>query len=161
MTTLESLRELIEMASNLADSLFAERHCINPMWFAVKSDGDVMIIPPPCDDRDLAVAMVRALFEIADIRACIFVDEAWMLGGEFSPQETKRIRARGVVDHPQRVEIILFSAENDAGTMFGHRRIERRKTGKPHLGPLVIEDLTGWNMEGRLIGMLPARGTRQ
>ena len=41
-------------------------------------------------------------------------------------------------------------------------RLILRRIGKdPRLGPLVINDMQGWSSKGRLVGMLPQRGTVQ
>jgi hypothetical protein len=55
----------------------------------------------------------------------------------------------------------MFQAEdNEAGLITGHREIVRPKNGKPYLGPLQMMP-SGMQSEGRLVGLLPRKGSLQ
>ena len=56
------------------------------MWHAIKADGEQMIIPSPCEDKDMAVSLIKALFELESVETFVFMSEAWI--------STTRDRAR-------------------------------------------------------------------
>jgi hypothetical protein len=65
-----------------------------------------------------------------------------------------------LADHPDRVEIVILSGEDEtAGWCTARRVIIRPQHGKPYLGPLEIDVFEV--SEGRMVGLLPQRGTRQ
>jgi hypothetical protein len=60
--------------------------------------------------------------------------------------------------HPSLTSVIVFSAEDDSGVLFGQRTINNGSSRK--LGPLeIVNDRIQY--EGGLIGLLPQEGTRQ
>jgi hypothetical protein len=64
----------------------------------------------------------------------------------------------GIADDPRRIEIVTFNAEDAEGMIVARRPIIRHK-GRPHLGELHTEIFT--SAEGRMVGLLPARGRTQ
>jgi hypothetical protein len=165
----KQLRELLAFTSGQCDKIFARNGVIYPMWHAVTSTGESFIETPPFDDKDLAVAMIRALFDLKDVVRYVFVDEAWTLNRMIRPEEDENIRREGIANHPDRVEVVMIQGEDrDCGQIMLHRDVIRPAKGKPYLGPLQsLDDLSfmpqgaSVQSEGRMVGLLPVRGTRQ
>jgi len=87
----------------------------------------------------------------------LLVDEAWVV------TETDESRSRAMMEsgeslehHPERMEWLIFMAEDASeGAVMAHREI-RRDDARPELGPLVFSE--GGTMSGRMIGLLPTMG---
>jgi hypothetical protein len=163
------LHELLTFASGQCDKLFAQEGVIYPMWHAITSTGDTLIETPPFENKDLAVAMIRALFDLRDVVRYVFVDEAWTLSRLLRPDEEEWVSREGISKHPDRVEVVMIQGEDrDCGQIVLHRDIIRPAKGKPYLGPLQsLDDLPymphGGSVaqsEGRMVGLLPVRGVR-
>jgi hypothetical protein len=150
------LTALITFASEQAGKIFEMTGVLYPMYHAITRDGQHAILTPPDRDKDTAVAMVKAWFELNDIDRYVFVDEAWTIiakPGDPLP-DMKRIARDGLSNHPDRREVVLFSAENRRGEwVTGIRYILRPEHGKPKLSPLTIDDMT-LHSEGRMVGLL-------
>jgi hypothetical protein len=155
---LANMKSMIEFASAQAEKLFRKDGVIYPIYHCIKKDGETLIVPPLHDSKDVAVAMMKALFVIEKIDRYVFIDEAWMLDAAASGVEgidLERVRREGVKDHPDRREIVMFSAENRRGEMLtGRRFILRPEHGKPTLSPLHIDPPYD-HSEGRMVGLLP------
>ena len=153
------LRDLIEASSEGAGRLFRENGYVRPLWHAIKSDGVPLIVRSPPGDKDFAVTMVRALFEIEEVIRYVFFDEAWMVV-EKRADNIPDIETKGIVDHPNRVECIYFNGEDlQEGWLCARRLIVRDRAGKGRLQSLEFyADFD--NATGRLLGLLP-RGTKQ
>lgn len=155
-----TLRELIEFASKSAEQIFARRQCFDPMWHAIMPDGSHQIILQTVDDKDVQLALVRAAFELFDVRAYVFISEAWALrstardAAEFNAR-VDQYRREGIRKNPDRVEILWLQAEDQTGLLSARRPIIRPVKGKAELGPLEIDDMQGWTGEGRMMGLLP------
>lgn len=167
------LRAMLDYASRFAERQFNRAGEVRPMWHAVTRGGESLIMPPPIGaaNKDESVALMRALFELRDVVRYLFLDEAWTLDKLVEGDELA-IERTGLGQHPERVEIVMFSGEDhEAGMLMGHRRIFRPAGRKPYLGPLVMQDehpaMAAARSEriaetsGRLVGLLPNRGTRQ
>lgn len=157
------LRQMIESASGWAEKQFARKGEVLPMWHAMKSNGEHIIIPAPPTDKDTSATIMRALFELHDVVRCLFIDEAWVFDGVGKGHEENERVMKWIKEHdgisgfPGRVEVVTFAGEDEAaGSMQAHRRIIRGQ-GKPRLAPLAYLDMTGVRSEGRLVGMLPRR----
>ena len=87
----KQLRDLIAYASDFCEKEFARKGAILPMWHAITSAGKNMIERPQFADKDLAVAMIRALFDLADVVRYVFIDEAWTLKRMIRPDEEEKI----------------------------------------------------------------------
>lgn len=139
--------------------IFHRIGAITPMWHVETAAGDIYVMAPP-GDKDTAALLMRAYFEIHDVVRYAFIDEAWTLTTPaITPEEIRRIARRGLADHPDRVEVLMYQAEDESGSATGHRVITRPLKGKPQLGELEIFRST--QSEGRFVGMLPQRGTVQ
>src|SRR4051812_38510267 len=130
---LRSLTSLIEFASMQAEKLFRKQGVIYPMYHAVKANGQHVIINPTESDKDLGVGMIKAWLEINNVDRYVFFDEAWIVdtrkGG---PQlDMPKIAREGLRNHPDRREVVMFSAESRSGEMLtGRRFILRPELGK-------------------------------
>jgi hypothetical protein len=102
---------------------------------------------------------MRSLLHVLGAIRYVFINEAWVVELKADElAEVERLNRDGVNTHPRRVEIVMFSGEDQGGELLGRRRIERPFNGKPYLGPLELEEFS--SSEGRLVGMLPQRGAR-
>lgn len=162
-----TLQEFVTDCSEAAAKVFHLRGQLSPMWHAVTRAGEYLMISSPHPDKDTVAALMRALFELRDVTRYVFIDEAWQLDVKRRPGEdvealTARVRNFGgtVQGHPDRVEVLMSSGEDEtAGMVTARRVIIRPQHGKAFLGPLEI--YTPELSEGRMVGMLPKRGTRQ
>jgi hypothetical protein len=162
-----NLRAIIEYASGWAEKTLIRRGKIAPIWHAVKSNGEYVVLSGALtDSKDISAAMVRAYFELHDVVRCVFISEAWTFDGiGKSREENERVMKwieehDGLSDFPGVVEVVTFCGEDaDAGQIQAHRQIIRGK-GKLRLGPLKFLDMTGVQSEGRFIGMLPRRAAK-
>jgi hypothetical protein len=163
----QDLRAMIDYASKFCERMFAKTGEISPMYHAVASNGEHFFSPALSADKDIGVAMIRALFDLRDAVRYIFIDEAWTLDKPLTdPVELDWINRHGIRKHPQRVEVVMIVGEDrDAGMISARRRIIRPKKGRAHLGPLEITTDVGGDKtvqtEGRMVGLLPVRGPRQ
>jgi Exo-beta-1,3-glucanase len=157
----EKLRDLLKLASMGAERVFAAKGELLPMWHAETADGVSMLVPaPPTDNKDLAVRLIKALFEERHVVRFVFFDEAWTLRSTDRAVVDKAVDHGDLSTHPDRVEVVVFVAEDAEGGALGGRRLIHRAPGKKAtLGPLEIHEYL--EAEGRLIGLLPQRGTLQ
>jgi hypothetical protein len=152
------LKKIIESASAWADMVFADTGEILPMWHAITSKDENIIIPAIIPDKDAQAEALRALFKEKDVVICVFITEAWTCGMT-DAKTAKRAMAwmragKSLESFPDRIEIVVFSGEDAHGTINAHRRIIRGE-GRPTLGPLEWFE-TG-EVAGRFVGMLPRR----
>jgi len=154
----EQLKKEIESASAWADAVFAEKGEILPMWHAVAAKDEHHIIPNISPDKDDAASLVRAFCELMDIKRLLFISEAWTCATDTAKAAEAMgwLRAgKSLETFPDRIEVLIFSGEDEYGTVSAHREIIRAKGKKPTLGPLTFFETTA--TEGRFVGMLPRR----
>lgn len=164
----QQLRELVAFASDFCERMFSAKGQIHPMWHAVTSSGEQFIETPMFADKDLAVAMMRALFDLKDVVRDVFIDEAWTVTRLLTEEEYETVQRTGLANFPGRAEIVMIQGEDrDAGQLIAHRDIIRPPKGKPYLGPLQTADDLGLiphgarvQSGGRMVGLLPVRGAR-
>lgn len=163
-----TLQEFIVGCSYTAAKVFQLRGKLSPMWHAITRDGQHLMVPSPHPDKDAAVTLMRALFELRDVVRYVLINEAWTVEveqrwpGEEVEALNERSRQLGgiLADHPDRVEVLMLIGEDEtAGLCTARRVIHRPPNAKPYLGPLEIDEFEV--SEGRLVGLLPQRGTRQ
>jgi hypothetical protein len=156
MTT--DLKSMVRFASAQVEKMFRRNGEILAMYHAIRSNAEHMVLPPPSADKDISVALMKAAFAVADVDRYVFMVEAWRVewkedGGAPPPRWQE-----GIHDHPDRREIVLFSAENRRGEMLtAHRYILRPEHGKPVLAPLAFDDHDYAKSSGRMIGLLNQR----
>ena len=156
---LTDLKSLVEFASAQVEKIFRKTGEVLPMYHAIKSTGDTLIITPPHDcSKDMAVALVKAAFVLEDIDRYVFIDEAWILDDRKTPRPDRdynKIAREGLEHHPDRREIVMFAAENRRGQIqTASRFILRPEHGKAKLTPLKIDDMSNLQSEGRMVGLL-------
>ena len=124
------LKELIERASAAAEINFKKGNEVAPKGFAIRTNGSRFVFKPvPGANNTETVAMIRATFAQHKV-VCYVLTVAASSEGK---------------------QLVVFSAEDQSGMMFGQREILMQPTR--HLGPLVIIDSN--IAEGRLVGLLP------
>jgi hypothetical protein len=158
----KQLDQLIERASAFADDAIKHTGEVAPIWHMVTAKGETIIELTPPGDRDCALMILRTLMELMDVVRYVHISEGWMRGRDkpISDEEMEKIKRHGVRNDPKRIEVVLIAAEDyEAGYVMTTREIIRPKKGKPYLGPLV--EFPQGHSEGRMIGMLPMRGTVQ
>lgn len=156
---LTDLKELIAFASVQAEKIFRKTGVISPMYHTIKANGDTLIVTPPMDvSKDMAVALIKALFVLENIDRYVFIDEAWILDDRKGPRPDRdydKIAREGLEHHPDRREIIMFAAKDRrGGIQTASRFILRPEHGKASLAPLVMDDLDYAESEGRMVGLL-------
>ena len=156
---LTDLKDLIQFASAQVEKIFRKTGEILPMYHAIKSTGETMIITPPHDcSKDMAVALTKAAFALENVDRYVFLTEAWILdnrkGGP--PIDVDKAKREGLANHPDRREVIMLAAENRRGEIqTATRFILRPEHGKAKLAPLRIDDMTNMtSSEGRMVGLL-------
>jgi hypothetical protein len=136
---------------------------VRPMWHITMEDGRAAIFEHPLiDDKNLAMIMVKEMFEKEGVVEAVFVSEAWaatLPAKTTSEAEIEHWSRVGIVNHPDRREVIVYQAEDSQTSCSAHREITRDEEGGGHLGPLIVDDYK--ISEGRMIGFLPRRGTVQ
>jgi hypothetical protein len=157
----KQLRQMLDGASDWALRCFKQNEAVAQVWFAVTASGErFATVPPVPEDPDLSVAMIRALFSLRDVVRYVWVSEAWtvLVVGDSEAEIAQRIGAR---NHPDRVEVVAFSGEDqESRQLTAHRRIIRPQKAKPYLGPLEWHE--PWDeSEGRVVGLLPVKGAMQ
>lgn len=158
----QQLRELIERASAFCDGAMRLHGNVAPIWHMITKDGEEIVELQPSMDKDTAVVLIRALMEIREVVRYVHFTEAWMLliNKPTTQAQAEELAMAGLSQHPDRIETVAFQAEDIySGMLTGHREIIRPKDGKPYLGPLQF--LRCEQSEGRMVGMLPRRGTLQ
>lgn len=148
------LEELFHIASRFVADRFRQTGAIAPMWHAVASDGQHIILAPPARDKAASFVLMRALFSIRGVVRYVFFNEGWMLHVKDRDLRPGELDA-GLEGHPDRREVVFFTGEAKGhGCVLAHRFILRPEHGRATLAPLVMHDATEGENEGRLIGLL-------
>lgn len=154
---LETLRSLVEFASDKIEKQFRKTGEVHPMYHAIKATGEHMVMLSPGISKDMDVAMMKAAFELENVDRFVFITEAWILDARQSGVkmiDPGEYVEGSISEHPDRREVVMLAAENRRGEMIlGKRYILRPEVGKPSLAPLVIESEFD-HSEGRMVGML-------
>jgi hypothetical protein len=152
------LVRLIALASDHIEKMFPQTGNVAAMWHWVRADGDHVVALAPPVSKDDGIALMRQVLATEEAVAVLYVDEAWTFCTN-DRQEAADFVAAGLTaeQHPRRVEVVVFNAEDDTGNLMGTRKIERPAGKPPRLGPLELEEST-WSA-GRMVGLL-SRGKR-
>ena len=155
-----SLHQLIEYASGQVGKRFKNVGRILPMWHA-ETATESLVISATFANKNATTAALTELFREERVLRYLFIDEAWVIKRDIGigADELKRMREVGISEHPDREEIVMFSAEDAKSTATGTRPIIRPAKGKARLGPLVIDTYT--SMESRFGGMLAHLNTQR
>jgi hypothetical protein len=156
-----ALRDLISFASAQTEKIFRKVGALHPMYHCIKANGETVILNPPPGDKDMSVALVVAWMQLNDVDTYVFFDEAWIVDDRRGQVglDIKKVQREGIRNHPDRREIVMFSAENRRGEMLTAKRfILRPETSRPTLAPLEFDPKFD-HSEGRMVGLLQ-RGTK-
>lgn len=161
-----TLREFVETASARTEKVFNITGKVPSMYHFVVEGKDV-ILPAPPYPKDIALVLMRETFKLLDVTRYVFIDEAWTVLLQKTENVTSvdaaMARAKEQLppsEHPDRQEVVMFFAEDEAEGFFLARRfIERDADGKGTLGPLDTEQPL--ISAGRITGLLPVKGTKQ
>jgi len=159
----KDLRQISEFMSTFCDRYFGEHGGVSAMYHVVLRSGQHSIIRPPyAENKELSIMAIRVLFEELDVVRYVYLDEAWVMSNETASEDEMNAAMRdGVKTHPKRFEVVFMSGEDETcGQLCWYRKIIRDAGKRPSLGPLV-QMPTKAESEGRMIGLLPQRGTRQ
>jgi hypothetical protein len=130
------LKELIERASFAAETNLHHGRTPYPMATAVGANGSKFAFRlEETQDNDQALAHIKTLFQRHNVVCYVLTLGAVSEGKQY----------------------VLFSAEDEGGTMIGRREIIMQPA--PHLGPLEI--IRSDIMEGRFFGLLPRHSSMQ
>jgi hypothetical protein len=164
VTALVTAERLVKFAARRAETIFKRKGQVLWMYHYVCEDGNHGLFVPPawCTSKDQIVAAAKALFEKERVIAYVFINEVWTLE---KPERTREqvdalLKQYGSLEHvPGRVENVLLMGEDAKGMVYGKMVINRPEGREPYLSKLEIQHPD--SMEGRMIGLLPQRGTRQ
>jgi hypothetical protein len=165
----KKLRDMLACASDFCEQRFERDGAIEPMWHAVTASGESFIEHAlPDFDEPEAIATIHALFDLRDVVRYVFIYEAWTLAGLLPADEMDRVSRSGLAAHPERIEVVTLQGEDRAcGQIVAHRRIIRPAGRQPYLGALeTMEEVlhlprgAAIQFQGRMVGLLPVRGTR-
>ena len=131
------LDSFVREVSDMAESMFAPEGKITLAHiYAEQSNGDLAVYMCPMGPDDEAMFRVGVPLTLRAERArrwCFFA-EAWMA-------ESAASKAMEPIKHPERIEIIVFQAEDLRGnTLVASRQIYREPDKPPRLMPLVFRD---------------------
>lgn len=151
------LEAFIRKASQAAEASFNRNGELCPMLIADTADGARIVMPITAPTKDIADAFMRKMAADKNFVRCVFVCEAWTLNRpteNFSDAEEERLDRDGLSGEPDRVERIVFFAEDYvAGFCLAHRDIIR-SGATARLGKLAFLPANG-HASGRFIGILP------
>ena len=131
-----TLRDLIDRASTYAEAMFDPDDCLTPHIIAEDAAGAITVValsvPGSQIDRYREMMQLKLLAE--GKRRWVFFSEAWM--AEYPTGGPAKVEP---VDHPERLEIVMF----DAVDVPGNRRVAasrqiHRDGGGSRLMPLVM-----------------------
>jgi hypothetical protein len=160
MTT--SLKSFVEQATKEASRVFLARGRLSPTYHAVDGAGNEHIFPAPPGTKNQSVALVRALLKAMDAQRVAYMDEAWVLhaaAAEGGTIDIDKINREGVEHQPGRIEMVIVSGEDQHEGLLTCTREIIRHGDRVTLGAPTIEHFD--HSEGRMIGLLPPRGTAQ
>lgn len=162
MNEATSLRKFVEHVANRAEHLFKKQNGhLSPMYHAIDAAGNNYVLAGPSGSKDEAVAQVRKFLEACDAVRVAFIDEAWTIDYERTPDvDVEKIYREGksIRNHPARIEAVIVSAEDHVeGVIMATREIIRHGN-KAVLGKLKF--MEGGQLEGRMVGLLPRAGTK-
>lgn len=155
---MKPLEQFVEDVSKYVSAAFDKHGFMTPVYFFIDRAGRQGMFPsPPVGDPDFAALIVRKLLADLDVVRVALADEAWTAEIRTTdPEEVKRLYMQGARCQPNRQEVLMIQAEDAIEGELTAHRIITRKDGKPVLGELKIEKYS--RSEGRVVGLLPARG---
>jgi hypothetical protein len=158
----KDIEDMLDYAEFFTTIAFNAKGIIHSMWHVVRRNGEHSItLMPEAPSKDIAADVMRQHLKDVDAVRYIWIAEAWTLQHAVDHDEAMKIWEKGVRNHPDSIEVVTFSCEDEeCGQFFAYRQIMRPKGQKPYLGGMVRQHGVTQN-EGRFVGMLPQRGTIQ
>lgn len=153
-----TLKMFVEFAMKKASQIFKQSGRLLPMYHAMDGEGHHLVFTPPHPDKDVSIALVRDYLANCNAVRVAYIDEAWMMEGP-SDLDLGKIGREGVEKQPGRIEVIIINAEDEHEGFLMARREIIRHGKRAVLGKLTLLDSN--ELKGRMVGMLPVRGTRQ
>lgn len=131
-----SLRALVDKAAGFAEAMFDPDEMMIPHFLAEAADGGLTVMALALSGRDLdrTRRLAEVKFKLQGFRRWVFFSEAW------SAEYRTGDRAVQPVDHPERIEVVLFDGFDVAGQrrLRATRQILRTKGTAIRLMPLVV-----------------------
>lgn len=157
-----SLRQLIEKASSTVEKLFKDTGRVHRVYHCITADGSQFVEPAAwLGSKDASITAAQRMMADKNVVAYVCLDEGWFLDvakAEVTPAEMAEIERHGTAVRPnERVEAVMFCAEDRTGFMMGLRDIIRPPRGKATLEPLHYFE--GGGFSGRMVGLLPKKGS--
>jgi hypothetical protein len=148
------LRALIKRASRVVEANLVLGKEIIPQGLAIRGDGSEIAFRPDGDlNSHEAVLLLRGIFAKQKVARYVLIAPATI-------KLTTAPGIKGLNRHPDLSKVIVFSAEDDSGVMFGQRTLDKSSSLRPKLGPLeIVSD--GTQYEGGIFGLLPQIGIKQ
>jgi hypothetical protein len=140
-----SLKELVEIVSELVGKLFSHRGEMMSVYLIVNKDGLTMV-PPQHRDKEKSLVIIKDIMKEMKATTYVFVDEAWIVN-----TKDFKVPEGPPWQHPDREEAVILMAETETETLLGHRDIIRKKGVKATLGPLKIDSS---QVFGHMTGLL-------
>ena len=152
------LRRSVLLAAKRASQIVEKHgHISAPIWHAIKSDGQPLVIGQFTPDRETQLVLLRTLFELQNVVRYIAVCEAWVAKVDL-PAGSEEPKRGAAVNHPNRYEVLLIHGEDiREGLLIAQRKITRDDRGRPTLGELIIDSHD--DCSGAMIGLLPRKTT--
>lgn len=162
---MRNAEQLVRYAARKVETLFKRQKQIHAMYHYVRSDGSqgAMVVPLlPEVSKDAVVAFAKAVFETENVVAYVFISEVWQWrndGTGLTREQLAQQYGDSLENVPGRTEHVLLMGEDETGMVYGNMEIHRPLGREPYLGALKIDRPD--DMEGRMVGLLPVRGTKQ
>jgi hypothetical protein len=158
-----SLKDFTIAAAETAAAMFAKQgNQLAPVYIALDRNGDYSIFPAPPGPKDFSMMITRAYLEFIGATRVIYVDEAWTLEEPIvgvAKERLDQIEREGVKNQPGHIECVLLVGEDATEPLVMFQRKINRDGDRVWLGPLV--DISPDGAQGRMIGLLPVKGTKQ
>jgi hypothetical protein len=146
------LHKTIEMFSGLADELFNDFGCLQPIYFVCRQGNWQQYVPGPAHPKKLVEIAMRKLLRSSGADAYVFMDEAWIVESKNKEGVPLDIAPS---EHPDRREIVVITAEDKTSQLIASRNILRPDNGKPSLAPLEIYGEV--TLQGRMTNLMSRR----
>ena len=102
----QQLQQMLDGASEFCQAQFDKCGEVVPIWHAITSDGQEVIEPHPFFlGKEIAMALIRALFDVRDVVRYVYMREAWTLNRLIAPREGEAFMRDGIANHPDRIEV--------------------------------------------------------
>lgn len=153
-----TLEEHVKMMDRATCVAFEKLGCMHPLYHMTDKDGNEHVIPAPPLPKDLVVMLVRDMLKTMGATRVVMIDEAWVISG--GAEVEGLVEEHGSVEHtPGRIEVVIYAAEDETeGSIMASRQI-LRDGDEATLGPLEFTSRERDQQSGRMVGLLPVKGS--